>query len=58
MGSIGFSTSGSTSTGISFVNPTGLNSIVVPDKSGTLATLDDIPVQSVGFEQNFLLMGS
>lgn len=42
VGSIGFSTSGSTLTSISFENPTNINSIVVPDKSGTLATLDDV----------------
>lgn len=36
-------TSAITGTNLSFENPTDLNSIVVPDKSGTLATLDDIP---------------
>jgi hypothetical protein len=50
---IGLITSAITGTNLSFENPTGLNSIVVPDKSGTLATLDDIPsgggtVTSVG----------
>jgi hypothetical protein len=53
VGSIGFLTSGSTATSVSFENPTGINSIIIPDKSGTLATLDDIPsgggtVTSVG----------
>lgn len=37
VGLIVFSTSGSTVTSISFENPTGINSIVVPDGSGTVA---------------------
>jgi hypothetical protein len=40
---IGFITSEITNTSVSFENPTGINSIIIPDKSGTLAILDDIP---------------
>ena len=47
VGLIGFSTSGSTVTSISFENPTGINSIVVPDGSGTLAFTSDIPAAGV-----------
>jgi hypothetical protein len=46
---IGLITSAITGTNLSFENPTGLNSIVVPDKSGTLATLDDVPAAGVPY---------
>jgi len=35
-------TSGSTSTSVFFTSPTGINSISIPDKSGTIAMLDDV----------------
>lgn len=43
---IGFITTAITSTSVSFENPTSINSILIPDKSGTLATLDDVPTKT------------